>query len=399
VKRVKTRSAPASTPLTVASLALLAGGMLVAAVPASAATNAGATKKNAPVRTMRVVAVTLARVVPPPVLAPVPRCPADLVAPSYSAWITAPARGALTGERLVVHTEAVALAPVTPSETSPATTAPGEPAAPLASAAAPLASAAAPLASAAAPPASAAAPAEPVAPAAAPPVIPVPPKRLAEKRAIVLASLVPLPPSRPSEPLAFAAPPAADSPAFPAAEAKTAASAKVPAEAVAEAEVEPLPEGEDAARPIDDTPEPVATRATADRAPEAIEALLERHAQRFDVPVWLVRRVAWRESKFEPSRRNGPYWGLMQIRVDTARALGFRGAPKDLLDADTNLTYAVAYLANAYRVAGRDEKRAVMLYARGYYYEAKRKKMLDSLIRTASATPAQTGDAAEPAAP
>ncbi|MDQ0302217.1 soluble lytic murein transglycosylase-like protein [Ancylobacter polymorphus] len=375
-----TRPAPASTPLTVASLALLAGGMLVAAVPASAAT-----KKNAPVRTVRVVAVTLARVVPPPVLAPVPRCPADLVAPSYSAWITDPARGALTGERLVVHTEAVALVAVTPSETSPATTAPSPPAAPLASAAAP--------------PASAAAPADTPAPAAALPAIPVPPKRLAEKRGIVLASLVPLPPSRPSEPLAFAAPPSADSPAFPAAEAKAGTSAKVPAEAVAEAEVEPLPEGEDAARPIDDTPEPVATRATADRAPDAIEALLERHAQRFDVPVWLVRRVAWRESKFEPSRRNGPYWGLMQIRVDTARALGFRGTPKDLLDADTNLTYAVAYLANAYRVAGRDEKRAVMLYARGYYYEAKRKKMLDSLIRTASATPAQTGDAAEPAAP
>ncbi|WP_421698694.1 transglycosylase SLT domain-containing protein [Ancylobacter sp.] len=379
---MKTRPTPALTPLTVASLALLAGGMLVAA-PASAATNAAATKaaatkKAAPVRTVRVVAVTLSRVVPPPVLAPVPRCPADLVAPSYSAWITDPARGALTGERLVVHTEAVALVAVTPSESSPAITAPSEPAAPLASAAAP---------------------AEPAAPAAAPPTIPVPPKRLAEKRAIVLASLVPLPPSRPSDALAFAAPPSADSPAFPAAQAKAAASAKVPAEAVAEAEVEPLPEGEDAARPIDDAPEPVATRATADRAPEAIEALLERHAQRFDVPVWLVRRVAWRESKFEPSRRNGPYWGLMQIRVDTARALGFRGAPKDLLDADTNLTYAVAYLANAYRVAGRDEKRAVMLYARGYYYEAKRKQMLDSLIRTASATPAQTGDAAEPAAP
>lgn len=381
MKRVKTRPAPALTPLTLASLALLAGGMLVAA-PASAATNAAATKKTTPVRTVRVVAVTLARVVPPPVLAPVPRCPADLVAPSYSAWITDPARGALTGERLVVHTEAVALVAVTPSETAPVpqapAVAPSEPAAPLASADAP---------------------AESVAPAAAPPVIPVPPKRLAEKRAIVLASLVPLPPSRPSDALAFAAPPSADSPAFPTAEAKAAASAKVPAEAVAEAEVEPLPEGEDAARPIDDAPEPVATRATADRAPEAIEALLERHAQRFDVPVWLVRRVAWRESKFEPSRRNGPYWGLMQIRVDTARALGFRGAPKDLLDADTNLTYAVAYLANAYRVAGRDEKRAVMFYARGYYYEAKRKQMLDSLIRTASATPAQTGDAAEPAAP
>ncbi|MBS7586464.1 transglycosylase SLT domain-containing protein [Ancylobacter defluvii] len=142
---------------------------------------------------------------------------------------------------------------------------------------------------------------------------------------------------------------------------------------------------EDAARAIDDAPEPVASRATSDRAPPRIEALIERYAQRFDVPARLVRRVAWRESNFDPSKRHGPYWGLMQIRVDTARALGFRGAPRDLLDADINMAYAVAYLANAYRVAGRDERRAVMLYASGYYYEAKRKGMLGSLIRTAAA--------------
>jgi len=142
---------------------------------------------------------------------------------------------------------------------------------------------------------------------------------------------------------------------------------------------------EDAAAPIDDAPEPVASRPASDRAPPRIEALIERYAQRFDVPARLVRRVAWRESKFNPSVRHGPYWGLMQIRVDTARALGFRGTPRDLLDANTNMTYAVAYLANAYRVAGRDEKRAVALYAKGYYYEAKRKGMLDSLIRIATA--------------
>ncbi len=46
--------------------------------------------------------------------------------------------------------------------------------------------------------------------------------------------------------------------------------------------------------------------------------------------------MAWKESKFDPKQRNGRYWGLMQIRVDTARGLGFRGEPADLLDADTN---------------------------------------------------------------
>ena len=133
-----------------------------------------------------------------------------------------------------------------------------------------------------------------------------------------------------------------------------------------------------AARPIR------AGRVTASQAPAEIEALILRHADRFALPASLVRRVAWRESKFDPKQRNGPYWGLMQIRVQTARGLGFRGEPADLLDADTNMTYAVAYLANAYKVAGRNETRAVALYAKGYYYEAKRKGMLSALIKTAS---------------
>ncbi|WP_187291102.1 lytic transglycosylase domain-containing protein [Ancylobacter novellus] len=210
--------------------------------------------------------------------------------------------------------------------------------------------------------------------------VPLPPKRLVEQRGIVLASLAPLPPRRPNAPM----------PSVPQAtayleEPPSDAAAPPPDDTLGEDQAAPQEDAaEDAARAIDDTPAPVAGRLTSDRAPPHIEVLIERHAKRFDVPARLVRRVAWRESKFDPSRRHGPYWGLMQIRVDTARALGFRGEPRDLLDADVNMSYAVAYLANAYRVAGRDEKRAVMLYARGYYYEAKRKGMLGSLIRTAT---------------
>lgn len=142
---------------------------------------------------------------------------------------------------------------------------------------------------------------------------------------------------------------------------------------------------EPAAQPARTTRRDARRRMSPDQAPPEIEALMARHAERYNVPVTLVRRVAWRESKFDPSQRNGPYWGLMQIRVDTARGLGFRGKPTDLLDADTNMTYAVAYLANAYRVSGHNEKRAVALYAGGYYYAAKRKGMLGALIKTASA--------------
>ena len=65
--------------------------------------------------------------------------------------------------------------------------------------------------------------------------------------------------------------------------------------------------------------------------------------------------------------------------VADAQGVGYRGAPSGLLDADTNLKYAVAYLANAWLVAGGNPDRAIALYASGYYYEARRKGLLDRL--------------------
>jgi soluble lytic murein transglycosylase-like protein len=53
--------------------------------------------------------------------------------------------------------------------------------------------------------------------------------------------------------------------------------------------------------------------------------------------------------------------------------MGYTGTAAGLLDADTNMTYAVKYLAGAYRVAGGNSDRAVHYYASGYYYAAKAK--------------------------
>jgi len=46
--------------------------------------------------------------------------------------------------------------------------------------------------------------------------------------------------------------------------------------------------------------------------------------------------------------------------------MGYTGSAAGLLDPQTNMTYAVRYLAGAYRAAGGNESRAVALYARGY---------------------------------
>jgi soluble lytic murein transglycosylase-like protein len=65
----------------------------------------------------------------------------------------------------------------------------------------------------------------------------------------------------------------------------------------------------------------------------------------------------------------------MQIKHATARAMGYSGPARGLLDADTNLTYGVRYLAGAYRAARGDQERAFSLYQRGYYDVAKRQRL------------------------
>jgi soluble lytic murein transglycosylase-like protein len=49
------------------------------------------------------------------------------------------------------------------------------------------------------------------------------------------------------------------------------------------------------------------------------------------------------------------------------------------LDADTNLKYAVKYLSGAYVVGGGNADQAVRNYSRGYYYDAKRKGLLEEV--------------------
>lgn len=104
-----------------------------------------------------------------------------------------------------------------------------------------------------------------------------------------------------------------------------------------------------------------------------LDQLIATHAKLNGVPADLVHRVVIRESKYNPRAvGSGGAMGLMQIKTGTARALGYGGNAAGLLDAETNLTYAVKYLAGAYRTANGDYARAISYYARGYYYAQKR---------------------------
>lgn len=107
-----------------------------------------------------------------------------------------------------------------------------------------------------------------------------------------------------------------------------------------------------------------------------LRALINKWADHYEIPRELVHRQAVRESTHRPWARNGPYWGLLQILPQTARTMGHRGPASELLDPDVNLKYAGKYLRGAYLVAEGDISEAMKWYARGYYYEAKRKGLL-----------------------
>ena len=106
------------------------------------------------------------------------------------------------------------------------------------------------------------------------------------------------------------------------------------------------------------------------------ETLVATHAKTNLVPEALVHRVIVRESKYRADLvGRGGTIGLMQIKLATARALGYAGDARGLRDPDTNLAYGIKYLAGAYRAANGDHARAMHYYASGYYHAAEQRRL------------------------
>jgi soluble lytic murein transglycosylase-like protein len=107
-----------------------------------------------------------------------------------------------------------------------------------------------------------------------------------------------------------------------------------------------------------------------------IDALVASHAKANAVPEALVHRVIVRESRYRAHLvGHGGTIGLMQIKLATARGLGYTGDAEGLRDPNTNLAYGVKYLAGAYRAANGDHGRTMHYYASGYYQAAKRARL------------------------
>ena len=116
------------------------------------------------------------------------------------------------------------------------------------------------------------------------------------------------------------------------------------------------------------------------------DSMVASHARANNVPEALVHRVIVRESKYHPGLvGRGGTIGLMQIKLPTARGLGYTGDAAGLRDPDTNLAWGTKYLAGAYRAANGDHGRAMRYYASGYYYAAKRQRQERPMVDRAGA--------------
>lgn len=98
------------------------------------------------------------------------------------------------------------------------------------------------------------------------------------------------------------------------------------------------------------------------------DELIRTEARRHGIPVALAHAVVRIESNYNPRARgrHGEI-GLMQIKPQTARGVGFTGSTAALFDPKTNITYGMRYLAGAHRKAGGDLCGTILRYNAGHY--------------------------------
>ncbi|MBS1181311.1 MAG: emtA [Proteobacteria bacterium] len=91
------------------------------------------------------------------------------------------------------------------------------------------------------------------------------------------------------------------------------------------------------------------------------------HARAAGLPAELAEAVVRHESRFNPKARgrHGEI-GLMQIKPQTARGLGYTGTAAGLYEVETNLKWGMAYLAGAYKLAGGDTCGTILRYNAGH---------------------------------
>jgi soluble lytic murein transglycosylase-like protein len=99
-------------------------------------------------------------------------------------------------------------------------------------------------------------------------------------------------------------------------------------------------------------------------------SIVNRYAEDAGIPAALVRAVVRVESDWDQSMTGfAGEIGLMQIKPETAREMGFSEQNDKLYDPDTNIHWGVRYLAEAWRLASGNVCQTVLKYNAGHQAE------------------------------
>jgi soluble lytic murein transglycosylase-like protein len=128
----------------------------------------------------------------------------------------------------------------------------------------------------------------------------------------------------------------------------------------------PTAQEEPAAEPASPDLEAMAEGVDAKSRARALRQVIAQQAGDNAVPVALAYAVIRIESNYNAKIVHAGNYGLMQIKLATARSLGFGGTPSGLLDPSVNLHYGLKYLGDAYQQAGGDLCRTIMKYQSGH---------------------------------
>lgn len=97
------------------------------------------------------------------------------------------------------------------------------------------------------------------------------------------------------------------------------------------------------------------------------ETVIAKLARKNQVPVDLAHAVVHTESNYNAKARGSAgEIGLMQIKLSTARDLGYSGSAKGLYDPHTNLEYGMKYLGRAHQLGAGNTCQTILKYNAGH---------------------------------
>lgn len=106
---------------------------------------------------------------------------------------------------------------------------------------------------------------------------------------------------------------------------------------------------------------------TSKSAEGGLNGMIAKYAKQHGVPYNLARAVVQVESTFRPHVTGGAgEIGLMQIKLSTARGMGYKGSRKALYDPATNLYWGMKYLGKAHQLAAGSTCGTILRYNAGH---------------------------------